>query len=325
MEEPLVSAVIPVYNGERFLRESLESVFAQTYPSLEVVVVDDGSTDGSAALIDSYGTRLIAVHQENQGVGGARNTGMTRAGGRFVAFCDQDDRWRPKKIEKQVALFLADDALGLVHTDVLHYDEAKSVFAGPLDPAAEPHRLAGDCYQRLLLDNQIYNSSVMVRASVLEEVGLCDPEIRGNTVQDYDLWLRIARRSRFAFLDEPLTVFRVHSDQGTWDRRLMLTEESRLLERVLAEDRAAVSDEMRLRMAGLYDALGTAHVDAGERGLARRNFARSLKWRRTRRAALLWAVCLLPAPVIRRLQAARAGRRAGSDEGQTGRPEGTAQ
>ena len=314
MDEPLVSAVIPVHNGERYLRETLESVFAQTYSPLEVIVVDDGSTDGSAGIIDSYGDRLVAVRQENLGVGGARNAGMTRAGGRFVAFCDHDDRWRPKKIEKQVAALLADDGLGLVHTDVLHYDHERAVFVGPLDTEAEPHRLAGNCYERLLLDNQIYNSSVMVRASILQQVGLCDPEIRGNTVQDYDLWLRIAKHSRFAFLDEPLTVFRVHSDQGTWDRRQMLTEESRLLERVIAGDPAVISEAMRLRMAGLYDALGTAHVDAGERRRARRQFARSLRWRRTRRAALLWAVCFLPAPVIRRLQAAR--RRPPADPGQ---------
>ena len=312
MDHPLVSVVIPVYNGEAHVARALDSVFAQTYGNLEVIAVDDGSDDGSAEILAGYGTRLALVRQENQGVAAARNAGIRRAAGQLVALLDQDDWWRPEKIARQVELFLSDERIGLVHTGVEHWDEATGEFTGPLDPDARPERLAGDCFRRLLLDNQIYNSSVAVRASVLEEVGLCDPQIRGNTVQDYDLWLRIARRARFGFVPEPLLVFRVHAGQGTWDRRLMLSEEARLLERVIAAEGLAPDRDVRRRMARLYDQLGTAQMDAGERRPARRSFARSLKWRPSGRAALLWSVCLFPVPVIRALQAARGSSPAGA-------------
>jgi len=306
VSDPTVSIVIPVYNGRRYLAEAIDSVLAQTYPHVEVVVVNDGSTDNSAEIIASYGNRIVVVEQENQGVGAARNAGMQRATGQFIALLDQDDWWRPEKLEKQVAQMIADDRLVLLHTGAAHYDDATAGYREPLDPEATPERLTGPCYDRLLLDNQIYNSSVMVRASALAQVGLCDPEIRGNTVQDYDLWLRLARAGHFGFLDEELIVFRVHGDQGTWDRRQMLTEEARMLERAIGPDKRAVAPAMRTRMASLYNALATAHIDAGDRRLARRNFARSLRWQFSRRAAVLWNICLLlPISVIHRLQAAR--------------------
>jgi glycosyltransferase involved in cell wall biosynthesis len=305
VDKPLVSAVIPVYNGERYLPEALRSVFEQTYENIEVVCVDDGSTDRSAEILASYGDRLIAVRQENAGVGAARNTGMKTARGDFVALMDQDDWWRPEKTEKQVAGFLADESLGLVHTASDHYDESSGAFVGPLDPEAEPHLLVGDCYRRLLLDNQIYNSSVMARKSVLDRVGYCDARIGGNTVVDYDLWLRIAKVSRLGFIDEPLVVFRLHSAQGTWDRRKMLGAEAMLLERVLDEGETEIFPELRARMARLYDALAVAHLDQGEPREARRNFARSWRWKANRRAALGWAACLLPGGMIRRLKARR--------------------
>jgi glycosyltransferase involved in cell wall biosynthesis len=310
---PFVSVVIPVYNGQRYLRQALESVFAQTHRNIELIAVNDGSTDDSAEILASYEGRLVVVSQTNSGVGAARTAGMQAARGELVAFLDQDDWWLPEKIEKQVALFAADQRLGLVHTGVEHHDDLAGKSVGPLNPLAEPQLLVGDCYQRLLLDNQIYNSSVMVRAAVLKQVGYCNPAIRGNTVQDYDLWLRIAQVSRLGYVPEKLTVFRVHPNQGTWDRRQMLTEESRLLHRALDGSSLVQDAAMRARMAKLYTDLGTAHLDAGQRTLARVNYASSLGWRRTRRTAMLWTISWLPLGVIRAIQAARQRRAAPRD------------
>jgi glycosyltransferase involved in cell wall biosynthesis len=309
MERPLVSVVIPVYNGQPYLRQAIESALGQTYAPLEVIAVNDGSTDGSAGEIACYGDRVVALHQANAGVGAARNAGAQRASGRFIAFLDQDDWWEPEKVAAQVARFEAEPEVGLVHTNVKHYSEASATFVGPLNPLARPETLVGDCYPLLLAGNAIYNSSVMVRTSVLRRVGVCDPRIVGNSIQDYDLWLRLARVSRLAFLAEPLTVIRMHNTQGTWDRRRMLGEESKLCERILAEDRSLATSGMRRRMARLYEELGTAHLDFGELALARRNYGRSFRWSPTRRAAIRFAACFLPLSAIRRLQAARVDRR----------------
>ncbi len=101
-DEALISVIIPVYNGEKFLAEALESVFVQDYSPLEIIVVDDGSTDGTAALLSTYGERIRSVHQSNQGPAAARNRGLEIAGGELIAFLDADDLWLSGKLRRQI-------------------------------------------------------------------------------------------------------------------------------------------------------------------------------------------------------------------------------
>lgn len=300
----LVSVVIPVHNGRRFVDAALHCALAQSHAAVEVIVVDDGSTDDSCDIVRGYGSPVRLIEQPNRGVGHARNTGVEHARGEFVAFLDQDDWWREDKLEHQVQIFRSSDRIGLAHTGVDYFDEPSQAFTTPLNPAATSHRLVGDCYDELLLENHVRNSSVLVRAAVLRAAGTCSPEVCGNTVQDYDLWLRIARVSQFAYLPEPLTIIRLHHAQGTWDRRQMLTEEARLLERVAA-DRLRVG-ALTARMASLYDALGVAHLDAGEASAARRWFRRSLGYQMSWRDCLLWMATFMPHSARERFRQTRA-------------------
>jgi glycosyltransferase involved in cell wall biosynthesis len=294
MATPLVSAVVPVYNGARYLRQALDSALAQTYQPLQVVVVDDGSTDASPDIIASYGARVLSIRQANAGVAQARNTGLRAACGELIAFLDQDDWWLPEKVARQVERFQADPDLGLVHTGILQYSEsAGQVVEGVYDTGPSP-LLTGPCYDRLLLGNGVYNSSVMIRKAALARSGLFDPGIPGNTCQDYDLWLRIARHYPFAYVAEPLAALRLHPEQGTWNRRAMLGDELRLVERALGESTQAPSRELRARLANLLDALGVAHLDAEGPRAARPYFARALRARWSARAALLYAASFLP-------------------------------
>ena len=109
---PLVSVVIPTFNGARFLAQTIESVLAQTYPRLEVLVVDDGSTDETPAIAASYAPRVSYLHQANAGTAAARNTGITQASGAFIALLDHDDLWEPRKLERQLPLFATDPQIG---------------------------------------------------------------------------------------------------------------------------------------------------------------------------------------------------------------------
>src|SRR5690242_71279 len=113
---PEVTVVIPSYNGARYLGEAIESVLAQTHPSVETIVVDDGSVDGTTALVSSYGDRVRGIRQENRGLAAARNSGIRAAAGTYVAFLDHDDRYLPEKTARQVAVFEARPDVGLVHT-----------------------------------------------------------------------------------------------------------------------------------------------------------------------------------------------------------------
>ena len=107
MSRPTISCIVPVFNGERYLSETLDSIFSQAYPGLEVIVVNDGSTDGSARLLKSYQDRLIYLEQADKGPAAARNFGMSQSRGDFVAFLDQDDLWEPGKLARQMARFEA--------------------------------------------------------------------------------------------------------------------------------------------------------------------------------------------------------------------------
>ncbi len=237
MTPGLVSVIMPVYNGADYLARAVDCVLRQTYPSVEIVAVNDGSTDVSAEVLAGFqDARIRVFHQENSGsVGYVRNVCMSRAEGEFFAFLDQDDRWQPEKLARQVAAMQESEAVGLVHTDASHYYEAASAYGPPLNPLLARRQCVGKCHDTLLMANAICNSSVLVRRQAIESVGKCDLQIPGNTVQDYDLWLRIAERYELAYVPEPLTIYSVHSTQGLWNRRKMLHAELDLLLRVRDE------------------------------------------------------------------------------------------
>ncbi len=121
MASPLVSCIVPVFNGERYLREALDSIFGQTYLRLEVIVVNDGSTDGTATVIAAFGDRVRSLWQSNRGPATARNLGIRAATGDFIAFLDADDIWHPQKLERQMARFRARPELAYCVTHVQNF------------------------------------------------------------------------------------------------------------------------------------------------------------------------------------------------------------
>lgn len=305
MAAPLVSVVIPVYNGAKYLREACESVLSQTYEPLELIVVDDGSTDDSPQVIRSYGSRVASIRQDNGGVSRARNTGIQAAKGEYVAFLDQDDWFLPDKIARQVERFRADGSLGLVHTGILQYSSESQSYVKGIYQNISTDPLEGWCYDRLLFANGIINSSVMVRKTALTLSGGFDETMPGNTIQDYDLWLRIARRFPLCYVPESLTVIRLHREQGTWDRRAMLKEEVRLMERVLTIEELGQSAALRARMAQLLESLGMANLDAGDNSMARHYFVKAMHSQRTRRRIMLCLASFVPHSCLDRLRNVR--------------------
>ena len=205
---PLVSVVIPVYNGERFLRESLESVFAQTFQDYEIVCVDDGSTDGSCALLKQYGGRVKLIQQANAGQSAARNAGVQEATGAFVAFLDQDDRWYPSKLAQQVAVLNAEPDVALVHCN---YDRMDGDGLVMVVGAALVERASAltSPLGRLIGEALVFPSAMMVRRDVFQRVGGFDPELRG--FEDFDLIARLKQQGRFVLLNESGMAYRLHA------------------------------------------------------------------------------------------------------------------
>ena len=304
MRIPLVSVVIPVYNGSRYLREAIDSVLAQTYERVEVIAVDDGSTDDSPAILESYGDRIRVIRQQNQGVGAARNAGVVAAHGEFVGFLDQDDIWRPHKLIRQIEEIEKNPDIGLVHSEVEHFDEIQGRTIERFNEDRSD-LLVGDCYEQLLLGNGIFNCSVLVRRNVIEEAGMFDTNICGNTVQDYDLWLRCARLTKFAYCSEELAVYRLHANQGMWNVKASLSQQLRMLERHIGPPERVKSFPLRCLLQRLFSELGIEHLDAGERMDANVCFRRSLRIKWSIRNTALYAVSFLPRPVIDFVRASR--------------------
>lgn len=252
---PLVSVVIPVYNGERYLAECLCSVRGQSYRPLETIVVDDGSRDGSAEIASGApGVRLI--RQANGDVSAARNAGVRAATGEFIALLDYDDLWLPHKIEQQVAWFGRHPGADLVFTDIIKFDNN-----GRARRARDRHRWARRLngphpFRALAMKNPILPSSVLVRRESLIRAGLFNERFR--TCGDYEMWLRMAGLGMsLGYLPLPLTRYRVHADNT--GRRIEVMHEDRLQAVRVAFADSRIPPQLR-RFERL--ALASAHLES---------------------------------------------------------------
>jgi glycosyltransferase involved in cell wall biosynthesis len=207
-----VTVVVPTRNRAAMLRQALGSVAAQRGVDLEAVVVDDGSTDATPAMVTGMGDRRLRLirHQRPQGVSAARNRGVAEAGGRWVAFLDDDDVWAPEKLASQLAAAARDDRTWAV-TGAVSVDDGLRVLAG--EPPLAPERIVAD------LDR--YNSvpagasNVLARAELLAATGGFDPRLRH--MADWDLWIRLGRAGLPATVPRPLLAYRLHRANATMD------------------------------------------------------------------------------------------------------------
>lgn len=203
-----VSVVLPVYNGERFLRQTLDSVLHQSVGRPELIAIDDGSLDGSLEILRAYGADVQVHTQPNAGVAATRNRGARLGTGDLVAFVDQDDVWYPFKLERQLEVFTGSEAVSFVYSDFDLIDSEGRT--------TRPRALASmkaDWMRPFLGGNyHPYPSTVLMRRSLFLEAGGFDEGYVENTHEDVDLWCRIHGPVRFHFLPEALVQYR-------WDHR----------------------------------------------------------------------------------------------------------
>ncbi|WP_051243277.1 glycosyltransferase [Azohydromonas australica] len=209
---PLVSAIIPAYNSERFLPLAITSVLAQTYAPMECIVVDDGSSDGTARVVASFGDRVRYIHQTNAGASAARNTGIAAARGEYIAFLDSDDYWVATRVENQMEAIAREPGLVLL---------ASSFVAEPLVEQDSLHVPHGEAFRadalevfngltELLRDSYLGTSTVIARTDALCAIGGFDVTLP--IAEDLDLYFRLCRNSRYGLLRQPLVGKRLRAD-----------------------------------------------------------------------------------------------------------------
>ncbi len=214
---PKVSVVIPAYNAMTYLPETLECVLRQTFADFEVLIIDDGSSDHIVQWVSQVtDLRVKLISQENQGLPGARNTGIAHARGEYIAFVDADDLWEATKLEKQVQRFETDPAVGLVYTWTRLIDPLTkptgNVFEGSLE---------GKIWEQIVVGDVVGSGScAMVRRVCFETAGVFDRNL--TSVEDWDMWIRIAARYPFAAVKEHLTLYRQHPSSMSKNRQRML-------------------------------------------------------------------------------------------------------
>lgn len=224
---PKVSVVITNYNYGRFLQQTIESVLAQTYPNIEVIVVDDGSTDETWEVIAKY-PQITVIRQHREGVSVARNKGAMAASGDYLAFLDSDDMWAPQKIEKQVQKFLNNPDLGAVTVGTIHIDSHGNQMY--IDLQGEEGHLA----EKILLFHRpnIYPSGMMITREAFERVGGFDPNL--STAADLDFAFRVAHYYPYGHIPEALCYYRHHGANMHLKLSLFMHDMSIFLEKALS-------------------------------------------------------------------------------------------
>jgi glycosyltransferase involved in cell wall biosynthesis len=204
---PLISVIIPTYNRPDMVIEAVDSVLNQNFPDMELIVVDDGSTDETLDRLDAYGSRVTLLSQANKGVSAARNYGVSKSSGRYVAFLDSDDFWLPGKLFAQMDFFLNQPDARICQTEEIWVRRGHRV-----NPKFKHHKPSGMIFSQSLALCLVSPSAVMLRRDLFDEMNGFDESLPA--CEDYDLWLRIACRYPIYLIDTPLIVKRGgHGDQ----------------------------------------------------------------------------------------------------------------
>ena len=203
----MISVIVPTYNRAQQLPRALDSILCQSCSPKEIIVVDDGSTDETSALMTSEYPEIVFIQQQNTGVSSARNVGIKRASGDWIAFLDSDDEWLPEKLEIQMKALYKNPEIKICHTNEIWIRNGKRV-----NPKKKHEKFGGCIFQKCLPLCCISPSSVIIHKSIFKEIGLFDYSLP--VCEDYDLWLRITARNPVLYIEEPFLIkYGGHEDQ----------------------------------------------------------------------------------------------------------------
>ena len=267
-QHPLTSVIIPCFNSEYYLRDAIDCVLNQTYPRKELIVVDDGSTDGSPAIMAAYGEKITVIRQSNKGLPAARNCGISHSNGVLLAFLDADDYWENDFLEKMAAtLFRSGAGIAYCGWQNVGLTGGRGMPFVPRDLEHEPNKL-----EHLVESPQWPVHAAVIRREIIEEVG--GFEESWQSCEDFALWIEIATRHQLVRVPEVLAYYR-HHDQGQMTGKEIINAQCHLL----------VQKQFLKRHPGVYRKIGRRRAREITLGVLLRR-AYSCYWRRDLESAM---------------------------------------
>ena len=306
MNRPKVSVLLTSYNHERWLRECIESALNQTLEDVEVIAVDDNSTDGSREILQEYAGRLsLILNDVNVGTYGALNQALEAARGEYAAVLNSDDVWLPEKLRLQAEAMDSNRGHSLCHTFGRFIDDEGITLPGRPMGFVFPWMESGDHLATFIANNRAIASSVMFRSDTARRLGGFDASFK--ILGDWEMWLRLAEEGSVAFVAEELTLYRVHQTNTIYNLEPKYREEIRIREKYSARPSQLLAQsggarEMREALAHTLACLGSLYSITGRAREARAAFARSLRLNPKRiKSALRWVLTFAPLSVRKRL------------------------
>ncbi len=265
---PLVSVILPAYNVRAHIADAIESVVAQEWPSLEIIVVDDGSSDDTAEFVEQSFPDVRLFRKANGGAASARNLGMREARGDYIAFLDADDVWLPGKLALQIDYMRAHDDVRLLcggfsfwHPNETGVFPDPSTLSDGVSHALVDTDRSGWNYHKLLLSNFVWTSTVVIHRSLIDEIGFFDEALRLG--QDYDYWLRASRVTEIHVLKGAMALYRKHDGSATMRGTSTQNYAARVIETALTRWGLTSPDGESVSREALTDRLYSIHHSAG--------------------------------------------------------------
>ena len=259
-KSPIVSVIIPTYNGSKSISATIESVLNQTFKDFEIIVVDDGSTDDTTVVLKQYKNRIHYFRKSNGGPASARNLGLRNARGKYIAFLDHDDIWLPSKLTIQTECMENHSDVGLVYSDI--YEEVE----GKRSLSYYDNRIprSGYVFKALFRENFIANVSALIRRECFTRLGLLNESRNMITTDDYHMWLRLSLHYPIRYINQPLAIFRIHGHNLSSNVEVLVTNTLSCLEHIcqqFPEETNQLGKLKRRRFSQLHYQLGKHYAD----------------------------------------------------------------
>lgn len=283
----LVSIIIPTYNGEKYIVETLNSIISQSWNDWEIILVIDGSKDNTLEIVKDIDSRITIINQENKGIAEARNSGLRHATGQYIAFCDHDDIWHPEKLSAQLFCFKQNPSAGAIYGDFTRWEGEKSqkdcFFQYKLNPALIDEDFSGWIYHKLIMTNWVLFSSLMLKTDVTDDIGWFDPELPPS--DDWDYIIRVSQKYEICKIKQSIVLYRSYAEQTSKKIRKINTEVE-FREKTINKyglqcknGKKINEDEIRFRFYRSHYNFGLSHYYEGDATIALKSFLKALKFK----------------------------------------------